>query len=367
MTVVAALRPRRNIKSLHRWLGLLIAPIAVVVGLSGSLLVFERELIRIFFPAMVTVSGTGEIVSASRIVAAAAQVGTIRYFRYPNLASEPVRAVVSVSGGSETTVLIDPYTGVLIGPEPGIIFPILFAIHTYPLSGGIGQIIGGFVGGGIALCAVMGALLWWQGSARWKSKLFLGYWRNLSTAFTNIHNVIGIYGALALIVCALTGAAMVFRSQLSSVAVGLGGVPFDAPVSGPQINCNADLDFMVEQTQALLPDGKLTYVIPPQVSGGVTRIRAIMPGEAHPNGRSFVVFDCRGNVLQSEIAPDLPFVNQVLDQLIYPLHTGFALGVPGRIAVFVAGLMPSVLSATGIAVWTRRRSRKRARPSSENL
>jgi uncharacterized iron-regulated membrane protein len=358
MTDVKATSRRRAIMSLHRWLAVFVAPIAVIVSLTGSVLVFEHELIRTLYPDLVTVQGTGEIASASRILAAAEQAGRVRYFRYPDFPSEPIRAVVSTSGG-DATVLIDPFNAALIGPEPGFLFPLLFEIHTNLMLGDAGHMIGGVIGFALALCVILGVIVWWPRAGCWKDALLLRGWRSPPSAFLNIHRVVGIYGALLLTLCALTGAAMVFRAPLSAIAVGLGGVPFNAAVDRSPAPCRGDIDAMVARTRDLLPEGRLTYVTPPQWPGDVTRIRVILPGEVHPNGRSFVTFDCRGLVLDREIAPSLPLANQILDQLVYPLHTGFALGLPGRIAILFAGLTPAILAVTGITTWARRRFRRR--------
>jgi uncharacterized iron-regulated membrane protein len=39
----------------------------------------------------------------------------------------------------------------------------------------------------------------------------------------------------------------------------------------------------------------------------------------------------------------------------FPLHNGEAFGLPGRLLVFVAGLMPLVLACTGALIWWQRR------------
>ncbi len=43
----------------------------------------------------------------------------------------------------------------------------------------------------------------------------------------------------------------------------------------------------------------------------------------------------------------------------YPLHSGQAFGLAGRIVVFLAGLATALLSATGVVVWWSKRRRNR--------
>ena len=51
--------------------------------------------------------------------------------------------------------------------------------------------------------------------------------------------------------------------------------------------------------------------------------------------------------------------------LLYPLHTGEAFGIAGRILISVVGLMPLLFFVTGLVVWIRfrRKPAKRKAPA----
>jgi uncharacterized iron-regulated membrane protein len=51
----------------------------------------------------------------------------------------------------------------------------------------------------------------------------------------------------------------------------------------------------------------------------------------------------------------------VFVQLQLPLHSGRILGMPGRIYMSVMGLVVTMLSITGIAIWARKRRARRLR------
>jgi uncharacterized iron-regulated membrane protein len=44
---------------------------------------------------------------------------------------------------------------------------------------------------------------------------------------------------------------------------------------------------------------------------------------------------------------------------LFPLHTGHAFGMPGRIMILVLGLIPTVLYVTGLIRWLQKRRAKR--------
>lgn len=47
-------------------------------------------------------------------------------------------------------------------------------------------------------------------------------------------------------------------------------------------------------------------------------------------------------------------------QWMFPLHSGRILGLPMRILVSLSGIVVAILSATGVVVWWKKRSGRRA-------
>ena len=60
-------------------------------------------------------------------------------------------------------------------------------------------------------------------------------------------------------------------------------------------------------------------------------------------------------------SPENASAGEVFLRWLFPLHTGHAFGLPGRIAILVLGLMPTVLYITGFIRWRQKRRRGRQR------
>jgi uncharacterized iron-regulated membrane protein len=85
-------------------------------------------------------------------------------------------------------------------------------------------------------------------------------------------------------------------------------------------------------------------------------VRKKLPGEAHPNGLSFVRLDpFTGQVLQAT-----PFEaaspGVAMFSWIYPLHIGLLGGRVHQVVLTVVGLAPAGLMVTGVWLWLRKRA-----------
>ncbi|MBP6655807.1 MAG: PepSY domain-containing protein, partial [Propionivibrio sp.] len=66
------------------------------------------------------------------------------------------------------------------------------------------------------------------------------------------------------------------------------------------------------------------------------------------------------------IGERLPWKGTAADLFVqaqFPLHSGRILGLPGRIAISVMGLVVAMLSVTGAYIWWRKRQGRRQRKS----
>lgn len=345
-------------RRLHLWLGLAGGIVFVLLGLSGSALVYREEMLGLLYPGAMHVPATGAMAPPSALLAAAAaQSGRpVAYLRYPGEPDRPVQAVLAGGGG---TLLLDPYTARPLGPLPGGFFTILFDLHSQLLLGDPGRSAVGWFGLLLVAAATSGLVLWWPRGRHWRNAFSIqwraGSWR----LHFSLHRSAGALAALPLLLLGLSGSAIVFRSTLVPAMHALGGARPVAPAI-PAPASAAGIDAMAAAALEMLPGSRLAFVSPPGQPGGTIRIRLRRAGEIHQNGRSYVLFDAAGRIREWQDAPALPAANILFDQLPYPLHTGFLFGAAGRFAVFLSGLLPALLFGTGLYLWLRRRPPGRA-------
>jgi uncharacterized iron-regulated membrane protein len=117
-----------------------------------------------------------------------------------------------------------------------------------------------------------------------------------------------------------------------------------------------------EAALAAVPGTRLAGISFPDADDMTWRIRLLAPGEAaRAYGMTTVLVDGRdGHVLAQQDARTAP-LRQRIANLIYPLHTGEALGIGGRLAVLALGTWLASMIAIGAMLWWTRRSMRKAR------
>lgn len=354
---------RRLVFKFHLYTGLFAGLLLVVVGLSGSVLVFREELEALAYPQLVVSNGAGERVAVEAVVQTvqhaypAERPFAIRMPRAPH-----ETYLVKLNGAHDLVVYVDPYSGRILGAhrQRESVLGWLSLVHTELLAGEAGETVVGL--GGLlllGLCAT-GLVVWWprngklsqgfkvQWSARWKRLNF------------DLHRATGVYASLFLAITAATGAAFVFNeTAVDLVDAATGSAPrppaprlepVDADVAGRA------LDALLREADRALPV-PTTWISLPQAARAPLVVRKKRPDEAHPNGRNFVYLDPRtGAVLQVERDRFAPRGTRVFN-LFYPLHVGAIAGTPTRILQVGIGLAPLVLFATGVAMRANRRKR----------
>jgi uncharacterized iron-regulated membrane protein len=354
-------------RRLHLWIGLAGGIIFVLLGLTGSALVYQDEILSLLYPRQMRVT-VGETAAPSRILAAAQSAlpaggGRVVSLRYPENPGRPIQAMIE-HGGERRTLLVDPASATLLGPLPGgETFSVLLELHSRLMLQALGREIVGWIGVVLAISAITGLILWWpQPRLRaWKQALMLK-WRNMSwqRRSFDLHKVGGAVIAVPMLLIALSGSMITFREPLLPLMAALGGIPQARPTARPPNQSLAlenahSLDALVDEALRQIPGARLVFVSPPARPGGATRIRLRQPDEIHQNGRSYVLLDAAGTVLDLQRVSELPAANMVFDQLPYPLHTGYMFGEAGRFVVFIAGILPLLLFVTGLVIWLRRR------------
>ena len=195
---------------IHLWLGLTLGVLGVLIGISGSLLVFDHDIDAIFNPQRYAVSGPQVALSYSAYAANAAQAlegrGRAAFVRLPEEAGMPVVVIVRGrgDGGGNFRVYIDPPTGRVLDTVPGGgFFGWLHSFHeNLTLREYYGREIIGAVGIAMLISSLSGLYLWWPTRGRWREAL--GFRRGL-TATRNLHYVCGFYGFIVLAMLSFTG------------------------------------------------------------------------------------------------------------------------------------------------------------------
>ena len=385
---------KSSIRTIHLWAGLVFGLILVLQGLTGAVIGWRHELDAWLNPGLLQVAPpagapAGKPVQATpREVAAVAERldGDQAYGRPDTLFLPEVHGDVYVAWyrpakpasrweqGVTRQVMVDPATLAVLGErnwgEAGfsrpLLMPTLFHLHRYLMSGEAGKVVIAVQGLALALLALTGIVVWWPKptlAAFWHAVTVRrgGNWPKFSF---QLHRAAGFYTAPVLLVLAFSGVHFNMPAWVAPV-IGLAGpltpnakVANASATAKPRIGPGEAL----AAAQARYPEGRVSRIGMPAKPDQPYEVRVRQPGELrHGAGATRVSVDSGSGAILRVIDPLAARGGDWVASTLYPLHTGEAFGLAGRILVSVVGLAPLAFFITGLVIWMkfRRKPAKR--------
>ena len=375
------LRLRRFWVLAHLWLGLTLGVIGSLVGLTGSVLVFDRAIDGALNPQRYATSGRNVALTygeyAQRGARAVGDDARAVNLRIPHEENSPVVAFVR-SGGSATgspagasgplrRVYLDPPTGrVLDAPKQSGLNGWAHDFHeSLKLRDYNGREIVGWVGVAMLASSLIGIYLWWP-RRRLRTR-DLGFRRG-ATLSRNLHLTLGIWGALVLAMLSFTGIFLAFpEAGRMSVKMFAAVSPSTRGLQSPDGTEAQRRPITPDQAVTVArvghPDSSVAGIGFPAGPRGVYRVALRESGDDSERGTTAVFVDPRSGVIVRQVDRVSQTSGDAFLAFMRPLHEGVPLGLGGRVVVALVGLLPALFVVTGTMMWLRsRRVRRRRRP-----
>lgn len=369
MTATPAVRLRRLWLDIHLWIGAGLLVVLIPLGLSGAILVWHDPLDRALHADRYAVSGTTQLPTQAYAAAAQEAFGAraaITQLRLPQKAGDPVVAVGRMpgpagAGGRPRTLnaWIDPPTGRVLSTEE---VARSFTMVTHRLHGNllipeVGRKVVGWLGWAMFVSCATGLWLWWP---RHGGVLHGLRWRRGASQLFNLHHAVGFWVCLPLAVLSLTGVFISFPQTSDRL---LGGAPASAarprPPQAPPLSTPAtSLDQALAAAQAVRPQARVATVNWPQ-QGRSPSWRVELKGGDGPSVQ-VAVEDASGRARPARAGAGGPAQRSPFLTWSRRIHDGSDMGPVWRTVIFLGGLAPTVLGLSGLVMWLRRRSRRRA-------
>lgn len=358
----------------HFWVGLVSGLLWVVVGLTGSLLVFIPEFRRLEVPGWTKVTPAGEALPIQTTVdlLLAKRPGDKMYSIYWDFKPDWGLNLRTVSPeGHRIHNFIDQYRGTLLGSVDYDKSRLqwFYDLHADLLAGETGRKVNAWFAFLLAAVATLGLLLWWRGVKYWKLGLEYRTKASWKRQSWDLHNLGGFIFYLPLLLLSLTGAFYAyqpaFAAVFSAVTRGPAFIPPPAVLGagGPW----RPLDEIAGNALRSLPGSTLSMINFPQRAGDAVSLRLKLPSDPHRIGLNWVYVDpATAQVLRVDRFSEQPLGVRIM-RLMTPIHYGTFGGYATRILWIFAGLMPALLFVTSLLMWWNRslskKRRKRPRPS----
>ncbi|MCU0533728.1 MAG: PepSY domain-containing protein [Hydrococcus sp. Prado102] len=363
---------------LHRYIGLAVGLIAIAIGLTGSLLVFHKEIDEFQIQQQIGIIVPQEeqlpvetVLNTVQSFYAKQPDASIQRIFLPDKPDDPFEVVLKTKESDWLPIYVNPYTGQILSNslKPNVIqsfFKIVYELHYALLAGDIGYTVVGIIGLLVSFLSITGIILW----PGWR-RLIAGFkikW-NASPKRVNfdIHKVAGIVAAIFLFFTFFTG----FCWNLGSIArpliyaATLSQIPPEDPISKP-ISGQSPLKFsneLLQKADAALPGFKTVYVALPSKMDGTSFIvrKKSSPDQEYWDSSVFID-SYSGEILRVDNGLTESLGVKVENAFI-PLHYGTFWGLSSRILYVFVGLSPLILFITGFAMY---RDRHRPKAKSKN-
>ncbi len=273
--------------TLHRYIGVMLGLLLVVIGLSGSLLVFGNEIDSFLNPQLLQVTPQGQRVSIESVLKTAQQIYPDQKPEHFVIPHAPHEVYTMVVGGHSSGIYANPYTGEILGsrlPRQSL-KGFLYDLHVSLLSGETGTLIVS-IGAVMLLVLSITGLILWTGWGRLVAGLRIR-WRSPWQIFTyDLHKVGGILAILFLVVIAATGVAMSYWDQSEHLIYSLTRTQKSADsIELPATNQPPlKLDELLPLADAALPGAATVWIDLPETPQKALRVRKKFPQEADPYG-----------------------------------------------------------------------------------
>lgn len=376
---------RKVLQQIHLWIGVVFCIPFVLLGITGSILVFEHELNDLFVAPAVHATATGtpkpfsEIVAAAR--ASAPQGSSPTMVGLPDEAGEPASVRFQVQGraqqgpGGGVQVLVDPVSLEVLAtrqPSGDTWLRQIFFLHANMMMRGdrTGRELIGWLGVGMAILGVSGLVLWWPRPGRLKQALIFTWKAKGARFHRDLHAAIGFWSLIVFLVVTVSGIYLAFPQHLGAAvrsvlpardlrAGFIGPNAFRAtPIPGAQPMAIDDAATLALEA---IPGTAVRFVALPARPEQPMRIGLVRPGHEQGAPMPTVFIDPWTRKVIEARDPSTYTAGETIMAWQHALHAGEGLGWTWKILVFLSGLLPPLFAVTGVSMWLiKRRNRRRA-------
>lgn len=365
---------RALMRRIHLWLGLSVGLLFVLLGLTGSALVFYQEIDAGLHPEIMARSDRPVAGWSSPVWDRA--LSTVRnhwpeeggQWRFEAVdAPGPIAARYYPSGApgghmaKRTMVWLSPDGGRVLRHDGWGDYAMswIYELHMDLLSGEAGHKVVGWSGLAILILLGTGLGAWWPRGG-WRKAITFKRRAAPIRRLHDIHKLTGLASLLLLALFAATGFMLALPRESNLVLEHIIAPIDDVP--SPRSTIRAGPPISLSKALAIgyhaFPYARLAWIEIPPSGIGVIKLRVQAPGD--PSQRfphSYIYIDQYSGAVLDILDARQGGASTSINNWLHPLHDASIGGLPTRILAFLVGLAPAALFITGLLRWRKGHAR----------
>lgn len=353
---------KRRIYQLHSWLGLIAGLGLLVVGLTGSLLVFKEEIDRVLVPRLVVLPDASrprldhdQFLATLQDRLPGHQIAGWGKALKPGMSDAVYAIKIGYQEGK--MLYVDSTTGLPRSADierNETLGDWLLKLHFSFFAGHAGELVVGLFGVVFCLLGITGVIIYRN---FWKSLFQLRWKKSARLFFSDLHKMVGISSTAFNLLLGFTGAWWNLSHLIGHLTE---EVP--EPVVKTVDRQWADavsIDKLVAAAREKLPGYQANWISFPRDKGGDVMMFGALEAQGalrSPYGSIVVFSGATGELKSATRASETGVGGQILDAF-RPLHFGNFGGLPVKILWSLGGLAPAILALSGTFLWWKRKFR----------
>lgn len=365
---------RRAIFQIHLWVGIVLCLYMIVIGLTGSLLVFAHELEHAAYHDVLESSAGEGIDQPSKTIPAiikeaknAHPKARISVLYLPERANERYKVFILESGHTRY-LFADPQTGEIradVDPDKSWL-TWLALLHFQLLCGRTGAIVNGIGGACLLLLNVSGLIVWWSGLRTWTRGLKIDPRKSWKRINFDLHSAVGFWTLTIVSMWAFTGVYFIWPKPIESAVNRVSPVASALPpkfvVPQRDEDDGASWEAMIEQAKEASPSAKFTGAFFPGDRHQPLTLLMARGEQRDFTHMDYVYFDPSAG---KQLAIWQRGKNRTLGAgfifWLSPLHFGYDWGLTIKILWAAVGFALPILAVTGVLMYWNRSLQKKWR------
>lgn len=344
---------RRTLLKVHRWLSLGATVFWLLQALTGILIVFHWEITD---AGIAGAHRPTDLAAIERRIAAIAPRDsgvTVKSVWTAAGYADRYNIIVEDAEGNGRTVRVAGDGGELRTTHDGetTLMGFLVGFH-HDLLGSWGSWIVSI--SGVLLCSnlILGLVAAWPKRGTWRIALKPATRGPAAARLYTWHRSVGLWAVVPALVIAATGTLLKFEDGVGDL---IGAKAVSLPANPP---AGDPVGFATAARTALaaIPGSSLTAVSWPKADDATYRIRLRAPGEIRrAYGNSIVLVDANSGAVRGAYPIAQAEPARAFMSALFPIHTGEAGGIIGRILSIAIGLWLVTMIVAGTLLWFKRR------------